>query len=428
MRQDILLIDFSLIGPAGGGHSEAYFLKFLSILIQNNYSVYACSANNQRLREKIQEASLDKKCQVIDFQPTLLDKLLFKGFQLIDFLLGRFSKTNYIQFTSLYNLVATRRLRKNFGREIPVFFAHVDSILPAVPTAVACFFMPPKWTGLYVLPSYKAKIYFGSERKLRRFYQEKNLSLPSCQSLLVLHPLYQYFLTKHTKISHTIYLPELVEINHLNSSNSETDASSNEINYPLLEQIEKQAQGRRKVAILGNITPRKNILLFLKSVSLLDPSQYFIIILGRLKGRDKPEVSAQLPEIEEYQDKLSTNSYIDFDYFITSESEFSCLLSLSDVVFLHYRDHPYSSNMLTKAMAHRKPVIVNRGYLMEKTVKQYNWREVVEGNPDKIASVIQEISDPNFQIEEQSYQSFLEDHSPKSFEKSTLEAVNSLYQ
>jgi hypothetical protein len=161
---------------------------------------------------------------------------------------------------------------------------------------------------------------------------------------------------------------------------------------------------------------------------MLDSNQYFIIILGKLKKRDKPEVIARLNEIEKYRAKLIENSYIDIDYFISNEREFFFLISLSDVIFVHYREHPHSSNILIKAMAHRKPVIVNKGYLMEKIVQQYNWRDAVESDPNQIVKSIQELSHPNFQIEESSYQSFIRDHSPASFEKSTMEAISSLYQ
>lgn len=423
MNKKILIVDFALIGSSGGGHSEAYFLNFVSILIRNNYEVYACCANNQRLREKLEEQGLINQCTVIDFHPLLPEKLLFRGWKIIDWFLEKIPNCEPIKFTSLYNLLAVKRLFKQLGEEIPVFFAHVDSMIPAVPTLISKRFMPKKWSGLYVIPSYKGRLYFSEQARKMRFYKEKNFSLSSCQAILVLHPLYRRFLKKRIKELNSIDIPELVEIPELKDSNQEP-----EINEELLHQIKQLVKGRKIISFLGNITLRKNILLFLESASLLDPEKYFILVLGRLKGKDKPEVAAQLNQIQEYQKLLTGNSYIDLDYFITNETEFSRLVSLSDVIFLHYQKFPYSSNMLTRAMAHRKPVIVNKGYVMEKTVKTYNWREAVESNPHQIAKSMEELSAPTFSIEEHSYQSFISNHSPEAFEASTLKAVNNLYQ
>ena len=425
--KEIALIDFSLLGPSGGGHSETYFLKILSTLIHENYFVYACCANNERLREKVRQNNLDKTCRIIDFKPKLLDKVFYRLLKLLDIIVSNLFQIKYIEFASLYKLIATKSLIQSINHKIPVFFAHLDSVLPAVPIKVSRLFMPNRWTGLYISPSFKSKEHFESRSnfyRIKKFYKEKSLSVSSCRSVLVLHPIYKRFLNKHTKINNCVHLPELIEIPSLLDSKLNKHESQNQINHVLLEKIKEEAKGRTIISFLGNITFKKNFPLFLKSVSLLDPNQYFILVLGRLKGQNKSDF---LPDLEIIENR-NMNSHIDLNYYISNEIEFSDLISLSNIIFLHYRDHPYSSNVLSKAMAHRKPVIVNKVYLMEKIVKEYNWRDVVESDPRKIAQSIQELSDPKFKIQEDSYQLFLKNHSPEVFEKSIIKAANSLYE
>ncbi|MFM2063185.1 MAG: hypothetical protein RLZZ507_2855 [Cyanobacteriota bacterium] len=414
----ILLVDLCLLGEKGGGHSEFYFMNILSILSNHNDIVYACCSNNKTLRENIERENL-KNCQVIDIDVTLSDKIIRRLLLLLDTFIPKIPGMTYLRFSSLINLTIVKRLIANLGEEIPVFFPHTDSMMPAVPTFISRFFLPKKWAGLHILPSYQLAITDGREKSRKRFYAEKNFLLPSCQAILVLHPLYQRFLAKRFKGLTSFYLPELVSINP-------TVKNHNYINTELLLYIKENSKGRKIISILGNLTPRKNLPLFLESVSKLSSEKYFVLVLGKIKIPQSITLDPEMDRIEDWMKMLNHNSYIDIDYYIKNEEEFSELIQLSDIVFCHYKSYPFSSSILTKTMAHHKPVIVDKGYLMEKIINKYNWKIAVEGEPNAIAQAIENLIDTDFQVKDSSYSSFIEDHSLESFQSVILQACKTL--
>ncbi|RCJ23216.1 hypothetical protein A6S26_01270 [Nostoc sp. ATCC 43529] len=412
--QKILLVDFAFIGSQGGGHLEVYFMNILSILIKNNYFVYACCGNNQKLIKNIEQEKLNN-CKVINLNIKPLDKIIYKLLLTIDSFLPKLPMMQYFRFGSLINLMNVKKLIKDLDEEIPVFFTHADSIIPAVPTFISRFFMPSQWVGLYVQPSYQSKIQCGLETSRIYFNREKNFALPSCKGIIVLHPIYQKFFSKTIKEITCFFIPELVNSKQLARAT---------INTELLQKIKEKAQGRKIISILGILTSRKNLPLFLESASKLDSKKYFFLVLGELRLTELNTIEEDIKKIEFYKDKLNDNSYIDLDYYISNEEEFDTFIRLSDIVFLHYRRHPFSSNILIKTMAYRKPVVVSKGYIMEKTVNQYNWMTATENNPEHIANAIQDLVHTNYEIDESSYSYFMEDYSPERFESVILQACS----
>ncbi|WP_066377201.1 glycosyltransferase [Anabaena sp. CA = ATCC 33047] len=411
--QKILLVDLAFIGNHGGGHLELYFMKILSILSNNNFFVYACCGNKRKLKENLNKEKLNN-CQVIDINIKPIDKIIYRVLFTIDYFAPKLPGMQHFRFASLINLMRVKRLLKDLDENIPVFFTHADSIMPAVPIFISRFFMPKKWVGLYVQPSYQSKIQCGLEISRINFNREKNFALPSCRAILVFHPIYQRFFSKNIKQLTCLYLPELIEINQQVESN---------ININLLQKIKQAAKGRKIISLLGIITPRKNLPLFLESASKLDFKKYFFLVLGELRLEKSNSLEQ---EIEFYKKVLINNSYIDLNYYIRDEEEFSELIQLSDIVFLHYYNHPFSSNILIKVMAHRKPVVVSKGYIMEKTINQYTWKVATESQPEDIAISIEKLIDTDFKIDEYSYSSFIEDYSIERFQSAILQACNTL--
>lgn len=420
----ILLVDFAYIGPHGGGHSESYLIRIASILSSNGYYVYLCTGNNKRLEENIKLNGI-QNYEIISLKLRLIDKLMRRFVIAIDSLLPKV-KSSYFRFYSLINIMSVQRLLIDLSEDIPVFFAHADSMLPAVPTWISRFFFPKAWTGLYVLPSYQSKLQFGLSPSRISFNREKNLALSSCQSILVLHPIYERFFLKRFHNLSCFYLPEMIDIH--TSDLDHDEIHSELIDFNLLNQIKKKAQGKKIISMLGNITPRKNLPLFLATISNLDPLKYFFLVLGRLRTKDENQYQQELEKLASYESELRDNVFIDVNYYIRSEQEFYALTQLSDVLYLHYDKHPFSSNVLAKAMACRKPVIVNKGYLMEKTVKQYDWKVAVDGEPNKIAQAIEHLANSGYTIGEHHYKAFMADHSPEQFESVILQACVTLHQ
>jgi len=156
-------------------------------------------------------------------------------------------------------------------------------------------------------------------------------------------------------------------------------------------------------------------------VQQLNPHEYFILVVGHLTEQYY-SVEA-LKNIKELSSNLSSNSYLRFDYYIPTETEFNQLLNISDVIYLQYHEHSFSSNILSKAIKLRKPVIVGNGYIMQKVVNDYNWQAIVPESPDKITTAITYLAH-NFKVDEAKYQQFLTDYSAENFDLAIFQAVS----
>ncbi len=229
--------------------------------------------------------------------------------------------------------------------------------------------------------------------------------------MLLLDPDHEKYFNKRFSKVLSIYLPEIIE-------------ASKQEGCTLSKNILDSASKRKIISIVGSLLPKRNLLLFLKIALKLDKNRFFFLIIGSM-----PEhlyTKEELYRIKIYRSQLDSNSYIRTDYYIPKESEFNTFLNISDLIYLQYKDHAYSSNILAKAIGMRKPVIVSPGYLMEKTVKRYNWQAVVPEEPQQIAETIESLTS-TFDIDEESYSRFLKDHSDKAFSEAVLEAVNALW-
>ncbi len=65
------------------------------------------------------------------------------------------------------------------------------------------------------------------------------------------------------------------------------------------------------------------------------------------------------------------NCYFHFGH-IPDQGSFNSLLSISDILCAAYEEFPHSSNILTKAAAFQKPVLVDEKYAMGERVRTYN--------------------------------------------------------
>ena len=123
------------------------------------------------------------------------------------------------------------------------------------------------------------------------------------------------------------------------------DLSAPATTYPLLQELKEKTQGRKVVSLLGSITfekSRSNCLFSLEK--------------------------------------------------IPDESCFNALIAESDLIFAAYKQFTGSSNLLTKAAAFRKPVIVSRGFCMGQRVEQYGTGQTTgEDNAGECSAAIRSL-------------------------------------
>jgi phosphohistidine phosphatase SixA len=402
MYKKILLIDIC----TWKGHHEIYFKKILLSLTKSGFFVYASCENNPALNQWLQELNL-QNCHVLEAKLSLIDKLFFKILSIIDNICSNLSPKTTFRFSSIVHLLFTKNLLQQIGQEIPVFFAHGDSAIPSIPLWVARLLLPSKWVALSIQPSYQSAIAFGKLKSRQRFVAEKLFSLNSCKAVLYLHPVYTKFFKTRFQENKFFVLPEIVDVNV--SEHSE-----------IADKVQHLASGRKIISITGALLPKRNLQLFLKSVQQLNPDEYFILIVGHLP--QECYSSEELKIIQELSFKLSENSYIRCDYYIPNEEKFNELLKISDIIYLQYQKHSSSSNLLSKCIKLRKPVIVGNGYVMQKVVNAYNWQAIVSEEPDKIVEAIIRLAH-HFKIDEVKYQQFLIDYAEEKFNLAIEQAI-----
>jgi glycosyltransferase involved in cell wall biosynthesis len=345
------------------------------------------------LREWLKALNI-QNCQVLDIKLSNIDKLLLKILPAIDNMLLKLSIESPFQYLSIGTPLCTKSLFRQIGKQVPVFFAHADSAIPCVPAWLAKLFLPKSWIALSIQPSYQSAISMGKHKSRQRFAAEQLFALPSCKAVLVLHPVYQNFFEKRFKQAKFLVFPEIVDVEV--SKQSE-----------ISDKIQALAAGRKIISIVGSLLPKRNLKLFLESAQRLDPDRYFVLVIGRFP-KDCYAV-AEIAYIQKLLLGFPDNSYIDLDYYIPDETEFNRLLDISDLIYLQYKDHSCSSNILSKAIELRKPILVNSGYLMEKVVKTYDWQAIAPEDPEIIAQKMMDLVH-SFTINEEKYNQFLSDY------------------
>lgn len=141
----------------------------------------------------------------------------------------------------------------------------------------------------------------------------------------------------------------------------------------LAQEIRQRAAGRKIVFLGGSIGGQKNLARWYELVALADAKRWFFVQIGELhKGTFTPE------DVVAHKSTLAAmpeNLFVRAEY-LPDERAFNEIISISDVIFAVYRDFRISSNMLGKAAAFEKPILVAEGYLMGQRVVRYGIGQV----------------------------------------------------
>lgn len=141
------------------------------------------------------------------------------------------------------------------------------------------------------------------------------------------------------------------------------------------------ANGRRMVVCLGNLQKTKGILELCQAA--IDPRLADICFFfgGEVYwGGMSVKETRRVQQVWENASNIMTHlTRISDDTIINS------LVRASDVVYAAYTNFPNSSNIMTKAAAFKRPVIVSDGFLMAERVKKFGTGRIVpEGDVESI--------------------------------------------
>ncbi len=147
-----------------------------------------------------------------------------------------------------------------------------------------------------------------------------------------------------------------------------TDASVPSTQSAFAAEIKQRASGRKIVFLGGTIGSNKNLSQWFRVIAQADPSKWYFVQVGEVH-----EQNLSTEDLAAYQCAQTSppeNLFIHAEY-LPDEQTFNEVIALSDVLFAVYRQFSISSNMLGKAAAFNKPILVADGYLMGDRVQKY---------------------------------------------------------
>lgn len=158
--------------------------------------------------------------------------------------------------------------------------------------------------------------------------------------------------------------------------------------------LKAAATGRKVVACIGSLSKRKGMLELMRICQQTAAKDWFFAFTGHLDLVDFDDQS--LREILRFLNHPPPNVWMHL-HPVADVLEFDSLVLASDVLYCHYLEFRHSSNLLTKAAVHRRPVLVSDGYCMAERVRRHHLGVVVrEGDPHAILRGLESLlNDPN---------------------------------
>jgi len=246
----------------------------------------------------------------------------------------------------------------------------------------------------------------GSAYMLRRYYLwQRNLVFKRsrCENIAIQDERYADTLGSHTGKKVVLY-PETTTTQ---VSNPPPD---------LVRLIEAKRKGRVVVGLLGGVNRVKCADLLLDVIQNFDTSAFLFVLAGNCRCDGfSPDHRAFLETgIHSYENVVFSPKPI------PSENDFNAIIAACDIIYTVYRDHFHSSNVISKAVAFRKPVLVTAGELMAKRVKDYGIGHILPEHDAKACFMaLQEMSAREFQenfLQTAKFATYIQDNSFKSLQ------------
>lgn len=137
---------------------------------------------------------------------------------------------------------------------------------------------------------------------------------------------------------------------------------------PVVREIHTRRGGGIVVGLLGVINARKGIDLLVDVIMNHDTSGFLFVIAGQCRRGDIPAA-----QYDFLKDSHANHPNVIFSPNpIGSEDEFNAVIKACDLIYCVYKAHLHSSNVLSKAAAFGKPVLVSDGALMAERVQRYS--------------------------------------------------------
>lgn len=247
-----------------------------------------------------------------------------------------------------------------------VFLSWMDNMrVSPIYALLIRFIFKYQWVGLYFKPKhFRTDVKIRQWKRIRRIIADNILiRFGRCKGIGVFDENLSFGLSPKKNPVPIVFFPEITE----------TRIKVTEE----IEGIRKQARNRCIFGLLGDLSPRKGVLDFLRIAYEFDAKKGFFLLVGNFNIENFPEHERKAMN-RLLQTNGRDNCYFQLNHI--DPLEFNALINTCDVLYLSYKNHYHSSGLLAKAAFFKKPVIVSAGYCMGRRVERYNLGLAVDGN------------------------------------------------
>lgn len=136
----------------------------------------------------------------------------------------------------------------------------------------------------------------------------------------------------------------------------------------IAQAIVTRAQGRKIVFMGGTIGKNKNLACWYTLIKKADADKWFFVQIGEVLANDLTQEDRNACQIIDLAPPENLYRHIGY---LPDERDFNAAIAVADIIYAVYRDFKISSNMLGKAAAFDKPIVVAQEHLMGERVRAY---------------------------------------------------------
>jgi hypothetical protein len=337
---------------SGHGHLDSWNALFVSILLEAGWPVCAATPNAPDLIARLSKKGLadSPNLQVLKWElprRTLAERIGSRLLRLLKSFYGQQVEESchdprFLRVDELYDRL--RYLRKQCKWKVAMMFNMYMDMYPTRVEDWKVFFKSNEllWSGIRFVPTAAAE---------EGYYQ-----LSSLAGMCFLDERICNDYKKRLPHKKFEYLPDI------------TDDTLPAKQTELLSEITRKAGMRKIVFLGGTLGGSKNLECWYQLIAQMDPACWYFVQIGELF--EDTLTDKDLYELNKVRACCPENLFIK-QMYLPDEAQFNEIINGSDVIFAVYRNFSISSNMLGKAAAFSKPILVAHGQLMGERVLQY---------------------------------------------------------
>lgn len=371
---------------SGHGHLDSWNALFVSFLLEAGWQVASISPGADDLRSRLAQKNLahHQNLQILEWRTpkrSLAERVRSKLWRIFRASVGhepneanRELEASYLQPLEFAQRVRDATTQLSYKPQI-VFNMYMDLYRPdAVGWEPFAQIHKLPWAGIRFVPSpVHDAITHTRVQPNEAYYQ-----VPTLAGMCFLdEQLCQQYARQLPEKSFG-YLPDVTE------NSLPTQASD------IALEITRRAAGRKVVFLGGTIGGNKNLSQWFALVAIAKSTEWFFVQIGEVYEQSLS--AADLAAYQQIQKTQPENLFLKAEY-LPDERVFNSVIAASDILFAVYRNFSISSNMLGKAAAFEKPILVAEGFLMGARVEQYQiGLTVPEEDTEKMLSAITQLS------------------------------------